>query len=141
MIFENFRSCQISTIANESIPNLAALRWDIQEKLRDKVKTKLRDYLGIFPNMRGGGLLNSQNFCKFTKSFLVCQNHSEVLKHVLQSKNFKITANSQVKTKNVPDVQKYKITLFFHKQRVPKWGEAHFPVFFGQRPLATGRHI
>ena len=30
---------------------------------------------GIFPK-GGGGLLNSQNFCKFTKLFLVCQNHS-----------------------------------------------------------------
>ena len=54
-----------------------------KETLREALKKKLRDYLGIFPNM-GGGLLNSQNFCKFTKSFLVCQNHSEVLKHVLQ---------------------------------------------------------
>ena len=42
-----------------------------------------RDYLGIFPNM-GGGLPNSQNFCKLTKYFFVCQIHSEVLKHVLQ---------------------------------------------------------
>ena len=34
--------------------------------------------------MGGGGLPNSQNFCKFTKYFFVCQIHSEVLKHVLQ---------------------------------------------------------
>ena len=27
---------------------------------------------------------NSQNFCKLTKYFFVCQIHSEVLKHVLQ---------------------------------------------------------
>ena len=32
----------------------------------------------------GGGLPKSQNFCKFTKYFFVCQIHSEVLKHVLQ---------------------------------------------------------
>ena len=32
----------------------------------------------------GVGLPNSQNFCKFTKYFFVCQIHSEVLKHVLQ---------------------------------------------------------
>ena len=44
---------------------------------------KKRYYLGIFPNM-GGGLPKSQNFCKFTKYFFVCQIHSEVLKHVLQ---------------------------------------------------------
>ena len=37
----------------------------------------------FFPN-RGGGLLNSQNFCKLTKCFL-CQIHSEVLKHVLHT--------------------------------------------------------
>ena len=44
---------------------------------------KKRDFLGIFP--KGvGGLLNSQNFCKLTKLFLVCQNHSYVPKHVLQ---------------------------------------------------------
>ena len=30
---------------------------------------KIRDYLGNCPNM-GGGLPNSQNFCKLTKSFL-----------------------------------------------------------------------
>ena len=34
--------------------------------------------------MGGGGLPKSQNFCKFTKYFFVCQIHSEVLKHVLQ---------------------------------------------------------
>ena len=45
---------------------------------------KKRYYLGIFPNMGGGGLPKSQNFCKFTKYFFVCQIHSEVLKHVLQ---------------------------------------------------------
>ena len=51
---------------------------------KGRTQKKLRDYLGIFPKIGGGGLLNSQNFCKFTKSFLVCQYHSEVLKHVLQ---------------------------------------------------------
>ena len=37
----------------------------------------------FFP-YRGEGLPNSQNFCKLTKYFFVCQIHSEVLKHVLQ---------------------------------------------------------
>ena len=56
---------------------------DIDTKL-DKVRSqKKRYYLGIFPNM-GGGLPKSQNFCKFTKYFFVCQIHSEVLKHILQ---------------------------------------------------------
>ena len=32
----------------------------------------------------GGGLPKSQNFCKFTKYFFVCQIHSKVLKHVSQ---------------------------------------------------------
>ena len=36
---------------------------------------KKRDFLGIFPK-GGGGLLKSQNFCKFTKCFFVCQNNS-----------------------------------------------------------------
>ena len=52
--------------------------------IRYAVKRKKRYYLGIFPNMGGGGLPKSQNFCKFTKYFFVCQIHSEVLKHVLQ---------------------------------------------------------
>ena len=33
--------------------------------IRDAVKKKKRDFLGIFPNF----FLNSQNFCKFTKFF------------------------------------------------------------------------
>ena len=53
------------------------------QMVRYAVKKKKRHYLGIFPNM-GGGLPKSQNFCKFTKYFFVCQIHSEVLKHVLQ---------------------------------------------------------
>ena len=39
---------------------------------------------GNFSQHGGGGLPKSQNFCKFTKYFFVCQIHSEVLKHVLQ---------------------------------------------------------
>ena len=30
----------------------------------------------FFPKGGGGGLFKSQNFCKFTKCFFVCQNHS-----------------------------------------------------------------
>ena len=56
----------------------------LKKKDKGSTQKKLRDYLGIFPNMGGEGLLNSQNFCKFTKYFFVCQIHSEVLKHVLQ---------------------------------------------------------
>ena len=37
---------------------------------------------GFFPTWGGG---SSQNFCKFTKSFLVCQIYFEVLKHVLHA--------------------------------------------------------
>ena len=44
--------------------------------LRDATPPKKRDFLGIFPKGGGEGLLNSQNFCKLTKLFLVCQNHS-----------------------------------------------------------------
>ena len=46
-----------------------------------KKKTTL---FGKFSQHGGGGLPKSQNFCKFTKYFFVCQIHSEVLKHVLQ---------------------------------------------------------
>ena len=52
---------------------------------KGSTQKKITGLFGNFSQHRGGGgLLNSQNFCKFTKSFLVCQNHSEVLKHVLQ---------------------------------------------------------
>ena len=44
-------------------------------QVRDAAEKK-RDFLGIFPKGGGGGLLKSQNFCKFTKCFFVCQNHS-----------------------------------------------------------------
>ena len=54
------------------------LRLGLLAKVRSQKKQ--RYYLGIFPNM-GGGLPKSQNFCKFTKYFFVCQIHSEVLKH------------------------------------------------------------
>ena len=53
-------------------------------RIRYMLNQKKRYYLGIFPNNGGGGLPKSQNFCKFTKYFFVCQIHSEVLKHVLQ---------------------------------------------------------
>ena len=42
------------------------------------------DYSESFPNMGRGVLLNRQ-VDKFTKSFLVCQIHFEVLKHVLHT--------------------------------------------------------
>ena len=38
----------------------------------------------FFPKWGGGGHPNSQNFCKITKSFLACQIHPKMLKHVLQ---------------------------------------------------------
>ena len=45
---------------------------------------KKNDIIWEFFPTWGGGLPKSQNFCKFTKYFFVCQIHSEVLKHVLQ---------------------------------------------------------
>ena len=33
-------------------------------------------FFGNFSQRGGGGLFKSQNFCKFTKCFFVCQNHS-----------------------------------------------------------------
>ena len=44
--------------------------------------TRSEKNYGIIWEFLGGGLPNSQNFCKFTKSFLVCQIHFEVLKNV-----------------------------------------------------------
>ena len=48
------------------------LQCSTNRKVRYALKEKKRYYLGIFPNM-GGGLPKSQNFCKFTKYFFVCQ--------------------------------------------------------------------
>ena len=50
----------------------------------------VKNNTGLFGNFsqHGGGgesLPNSQNFCKFTKSFSVCPIHFEVLKHVLHT--------------------------------------------------------
>ena len=47
---------------------------DFLHLIRDAAQKKT----GFFGNFsqRGGGLLKSQNFCKFTKWFFVCQNHS-----------------------------------------------------------------
>ena len=66
--------------------NIAVIKLDPILCTNHKVRSqkKERYYLGIFPTMGGGGLPKSQNFCKFTKYFFVCQIHSEVLKHVLQ---------------------------------------------------------
>ena len=52
----------------------------------DKVRCQKKKTIlfGNFSQHGGGGLPKSQNFCKFTKYFFVCQIHSEVLKHVLQ---------------------------------------------------------
>ena len=52
--------------------------------LRGVFQKKKRYFLGIFPK-RGGGHPNSQNFCKITKSFLACQIHPKVLKHVFHT--------------------------------------------------------
>ena len=59
-------------------------KWRLKTETKVRSQKKIRHYLGIFPNMGGEGLPNSQNFCKSTKYFFVCQIHSEVLKHVLQ---------------------------------------------------------
>ena len=48
------------------------------------LSNKKNDIIWEFFPTWGGGLPKSQNFCKFTKYFFVCQIHSEVLKHVLQ---------------------------------------------------------
>ena len=48
-------------------------------------KKKKRYFLGIFPKRGGGGSPISQNFCKITKSFLACQIHPRMLKHVFHT--------------------------------------------------------
>ena len=52
-----------------------------QDRLGGSSKKK-RYFLGIFPKRGEGGHPISQNFCKITKSFLACQIHPKVLKHV-----------------------------------------------------------
>ena len=42
-------------------------------------------FFGNFSQNGGGGHPNSQNFCKITKSFLACQIHPKVLKHVFHT--------------------------------------------------------
>ena len=58
--------------------NLKTVIVDAKGRLQKK-----RENVGILKK-QGGGLPKSQFFCKLTKCFLACQNHSEVLKHVLQ---------------------------------------------------------
>ena len=53
---------------------LKPLRWDFQKKNGI--------FWEFFPK---GGEPNSQNFCKITKSFLACQIHPKVLKHVFHT--------------------------------------------------------
>ena len=48
---------------------------DIYVGIRDAIQKKYEIFWEFFPK-GGGGPLNSQNFCKLTKLFLVCQNHS-----------------------------------------------------------------
>ena len=54
------------------------------DRPRYALKKKITGLFGNFSHIGEGGLPNSQNFCKLTKYFFVCQIHSEVLKHVLQ---------------------------------------------------------
>ena len=58
------------------------LKKDLLFKVRSQRKKTIS--FGNFSQHGGGGFPKSQNFCKFTKYFFVCQIHSEVLKHVLQ---------------------------------------------------------
>ena len=69
----------------QMIENLPSSRRTLGTIKVDKVRSyKKTILLGDFSQHGGGGLPKSQNFCKFTKYFFVCQIHSEVLKHVLQ---------------------------------------------------------
>ena len=54
----------------------------IHSSFRDVLQKK-RLYVGIFPIL-WGGLTQTHFFCLFAKFFFACQNHPEVLKHVLQ---------------------------------------------------------
>ena len=56
--------------------SLFKVRWDCQKKNGI--------FWEFFPK-GGGGHPISQNFCKITKSFLACQIHPKVLKHVFHT--------------------------------------------------------
>ena len=51
-------------------------------RIRNTVRKK-RHYVGIFPIL-GGGLTQTHFFLSVCQVFFACQNHPEVLKHVLQ---------------------------------------------------------
>ena len=53
--------------------------------LKCKINHKIFFSTKGFPKGGGGGHPNSQNFCKITKSFLACQIHPKVLKHVFHT--------------------------------------------------------
>ena len=66
---------QVQNPPNVDVVEVKAERYALKKK---------NDIIWEFFPTWGGGLPKSQNFCKFTKYFFVCQIHSEVLKHVLQ---------------------------------------------------------
>ena len=70
-----FIAISITAICAKSVKG----RLDNQTKVR--TQKKITVLFGNFSHRGGGGLPNSQNFCKLTKYFFVCKIHSEVLKH------------------------------------------------------------
>ena len=83
---EKFNLCakQSINICRERTQELHILFGWFHCNVRYALKEKKTILFGNFSQQGGGGLPKSQNFCKFTKYFFVCQIHFEVLKHVLQ---------------------------------------------------------
>ena len=75
-------------------------RWPIgKTPVREKVglPKKKTGFFGNFFQKGGGGHPNSQKCCKITKSFLACQIHPKVLKHVFHTEGSNIWSILSIK--------------------------------------------
>ena len=74
------KSLSILKLAGSVFPRL-----EMVEKDKVGLPKKKPVFFGNFSQKGGGGHPISQNFCKITKSFLACQIHPKVLKHVFHT--------------------------------------------------------
>ena len=62
------------------------------------MQDKITGFFGNFSH-HGGCLPNSQNFCKFSKSFLVCQIHSEAIDYIGENGKMLVFTRGLVRVK------------------------------------------